>query len=114
METTRVGARTVGAGNVLSPPVAIDNGMFAGYSQVAAAAGPTSFALTWSSSGAGGIEYRAVDASGALIGTMPVNAQTTVWDDNARSIVGVTDGFLLVTTMMGSATSLHLVHLGCP
>jgi hypothetical protein len=90
----------------------VDDGMGGTYTHVAATAGKSSFAVVWSDFNAV-IGYRAVDATGALLGTVQ-HVMMTSWDDNPVGVTGVGDGFLVVAATSPSVDDMIVTHLACP
>jgi hypothetical protein len=95
-----------------STTVAVDDGMGGTYSHVATAAGKSTFAVVWSDVG-GVIGYRAVDATGTLLGSVQ-HVMMTAWDDNPVAVTGVGDGFLVVAATSPSVDDMIVTHLACP
>jgi hypothetical protein len=100
------------AANTPSTTVAADDGMGGTYSHVAAAAGKSTFAVVWSDVG-GTIGYRAVDATGTLLGSVQ-HVMMTAWDDNPVAVTGVGDGFLVIAATSPSVDDMIVTHLACP
>jgi hypothetical protein len=113
-EQSQISTATVSASGTAGATAKVaDDGS---YGRVSVIGGAASFATAWSSQG-GTIRYRALDGSGAPVGSAQAPLMTG-WDDNPNALVAVHDGFVLAansSSTPGSAFDVIAVkHLGCP